>query len=588
MPGIAGIITHRPSTECQSLVVAMTSRMKHERFYESGTCFMPDMGVYGGWVAHQGSYAARQSRACTAGAITTLFSGECFDSAAGSTEDLRNQYSAKGDGFVARLNGLFSGLLIDGRQKRVLLFNDRYGVERLYFHQTTDALYFASEAKALLHVLPALRGFDDDGVAEYLTFGCPIGGRTLFRGIRVMEGGSLWSFQGDTWQRCRYFDASEWEHQAPLSNDAFQSEFDATFSRALPRYAGSQLGISLTGGLDTRMIMACLPRQKNQPVCYTFSGLKEQTLDERVAARVAASCGLEHHVLRIEDDFLSNYRSHVDRTVYITDGCFGATGAHEIYLNARARKLAEVRLTGNFGSEVLRSMSTFKPLGLDRRLFDGDVARLMDRAVSEATVAAQHPVTFAAFREIPWNLFGSLAAGKSQVTFRTPYLDNELVALAYRAPAAARRSSHAALQLVNRKNPGLARIATDRGVAAGGRGPGYAASRLFSEATFKLDYLYSEGMPGRLSALDSIAGVFARAGLLGLHKYLPFRRWFRQELAGCISETLSDPQTTRLPFWNRQALTAIGQDHIKGRRNCVREINAVLSLEAVNRLLVNA
>src|SRR5206468_813556 len=126
----------------------------------------------------------------------------------------------------------------------------------------------------------------------------------------------------------------------------------------------SRIGISLTGGLDTRMIMACLPDLPKPPICYTFAGLHGETLDARVAARVASECGLEHRLLRIGPDFLSEYGNYVDRTVYVTDGCAGAVGAHEIYLNAQARRLAPLRLTGNFGSEVLRSMSTFKTVGL--------------------------------------------------------------------------------------------------------------------------------------------------------------------------------------------------------------------------------
>ena len=73
-----------------------------------------------------------------------------------------------------------------------------------------------------------------------------------------------------------------------------------------------------------------------------------ETFDDRLAARVAKACGLEHRLLRIGADFFSDFASHVDRTVYVTDGCFGLTGAHEIYLNRRARQLAPVRLTGNY------------------------------------------------------------------------------------------------------------------------------------------------------------------------------------------------------------------------------------------------
>jgi asparagine synthase (glutamine-hydrolysing) len=106
------------------------------------------------------------------------------------------------------------------------------------------------------------------------------------------------------------------------------------------------------------------------PVSYTFAGAAGGTLDSELAARVASVCGLDHHVLRLGDSFFSDFGSIVDRTVFLTDGCFGVTGAHEIYLNRQARALSPIRLTGVFGSEVLRGTSTFKPLGLSPDLIE--------------------------------------------------------------------------------------------------------------------------------------------------------------------------------------------------------------------------
>jgi asparagine synthase (glutamine-hydrolysing) len=298
--------------------------------------------------------------------------------------------------------------------------------------------------------------------------------------------------------------------------------------------------------------------------------------------------GIEHRVLRIGADFVSNYGMYVDKTVAATDGCFGATGAHEVYLNAKARQLAPIRLTGNFGSEVLRSMSTFKPLGLASALFQPDFAPIVASSARAIANGHGHPVTFSVFREIPTSLFGSLAAGRSQVTFRTPYLDNDIVALAYRAPAHARQSPDSALHLIGRSHAVLGRIPTDRGVVVGGNGAMHALRRLFAEVTFKLDYLHKEGLPHRLSPLDPAIDGLSKFGVLGLHKYLPYRRWFRNELSPYIRQVLSDARTSRLPYWSRECLTSIADDHISGKRNYVREINAVMTLEAVERLLVRS
>ena len=72
------------------------------------------------------------------------------------------------------MNGLFSGLLIDKRQKKAVLFNDRYGIERIYYYEADGDFYFASEAKALLRILPQARAFDEEGVAQFLAYGCTL------------------------------------------------------------------------------------------------------------------------------------------------------------------------------------------------------------------------------------------------------------------------------------------------------------------------------------------------------------------------------------------------------------------------------
>ena len=247
-----------------------------------------------------------------------------------------------------------------------------------------------------------------------------------------------------------------------------------------------------------------------------------------------------------------------------------------------------MRLTGNFGSEVLRSVSTFKPLGLHLQLLNDSCARAVAAEAQRASGRAAHPVTFATFREIPWSLFGLLAAGRSQVTFRTPYLDNDLVALAYRAPTAVRRSPLPALNLIEQANPRLACIPTDRGELLGRSSLGRAFRRTFGEVTFKIDYYNSEGLPYLLSTLDPMfKRMSANLGILGLHKYLAYRHWFRKELAPVVMERLTTERVRQAPWWRKSAPEICARAHISGRGNYVRELNAFLTLEAIDRLLLS-
>jgi hypothetical protein len=100
------------------------------------------------------------------------------------------------------------------------------------------------------------------------------------------------------------------------------------------------------------------------------------------------------------------------------------TGAHEIYMSRQARQFAPLRLTGNYGGEILRGVSTFKPAPLNPTLLSPSLASAMEASAQRLATWKQHQITFAAFREVPWNLSGNLIAGRSQLDFRTPYLDN--------------------------------------------------------------------------------------------------------------------------------------------------------------------
>ena len=600
MPGIFGISSRKPPEECQLVLAAMLEAMENQSFYQSATHVAPELGLYAGCVGEESSFSPGQIFFNEKRDIALVLSGECFIDR-GMRSDLRRKghkidadndwlvhlYEEEGDQFFEKLNGLFSGLLIDKRQRKGFLFNDRYGVERIYWHERDGDVYFASQAHALLKALPELREFDDDGVAQFLTYGCTVDWRTLFEGIQVLPGASVWSFEKGKCYKRKYFSPKTWEAQRVLSQDTFESEFQETFKRILPRYFESPtpIGISLTGGLDTRMIMACRPKTDENPVGYTFSGEKRVTVDGRLAARIAGLCGIEHRLLRIGPDFFSDFASHADRTVCVTDGSFGITGAHEIYFNGQARRLAPVRLTGNFGSEVLRGISTFKPIGLSHDLLDPEFSRFVNGSVK--TPSPEHPVTFSAFQEIPWHLAGCVAAAKSQVIFRTPYLDNELVALAYRMPEHLRKSPQAASRLIAANSNMLSAIPTDRGFVGDNSGLAFLYRRFFAEAAFKIDYYNSEGLPHGLSRFDSfVRRVSSYLGILELHKYLPYPHWFRRELAPHVTDVLARARVQQMRFWDRGFLKRLAADHVSGRMNYTREIDAVLTLEAVERLLL--
>ncbi len=578
----------------------------HEDFYVAGMRIEESLGVYVGWIARKGSFSDGMPLRNERGDVVLAFSGEEFPEP-GTAQRLKergHEIDAAGPNYLvhlyeedpsfpAGLNGRFHGLLIDRNRRSAVLFNDRYGMHRIYYHESKDAFYFAAEAKAILAVRPELRRMDPRGLGEFVACGCTLEDRSLFESIRVLPGGSRWIFgNGCLISKESYFEPAEWENQERLQPGPYYTELREVFARNLPRYFGGseQIAMSLTGGLDTRMIMAWQESRPAYLPCYTFGGMLRDCQDVIVARQVARTCEQPYQVIRVGEEFLSQFAHYAERAVYLTDGCVDVSRAPDLYLNEQARSVAPVRMTGNYGGEVLRRVRAFKAEEPISGLFAQELLRHVRLAKETYTDLLQgHPVSFAVFKQGPWHHYGILALEQTQLSMRSPFLDNDFIRTVFRAPELALATNEVSLRLIADGNSALMRIPTDRGLG-GGRGRfSESASRGLLEFLFKAEYGYDMGMPQWVARLDhAVSPLRLERLFLGRHKIFHFRTWYRDALAGYVREVLLDPRSLSRPYIDRKGVEAVVRGHLKGERNYTTEIHRLLSLEIIHRLFVDS
>jgi asparagine synthase (glutamine-hydrolysing) len=588
MPGIVGLITKMPRQRAASELQRMLGVMRHESFYSTRTLVDEELGLYVGWTARAGSYGDADAQRNEAGDIALVFSGESFT---GALSSLVRQYES-GASFPSELNGLFQGVVADRRKRRVSLFNDRYSMHRLYYHEAKDAFYFAAEAKAILAVRPELRSIDTRGLGESIVLGCVLEDRSLFEGIHVLPAGSCWTFDGGHLPRkTLYFQPKEWEEQPILGDGEFYGAVRDVFAGILPRYfeGSERVGMSLTGGLDSRMIMAWQRQPAGSMPCYTWGGTARDCQDVLLAREVARVCRQPHETITIGKEFLSRFAHYADRAVYLTDGSVDAMLAPDVFMNERARQLAPVRLTGLYGGEVLRRHLAFKPVFPMPGLFRPELLPHFDAARRTYETTRQgHALSFAVFKQAPWHHYPSLSLEQTQVTMRTPFLDNEFVKTVYRAPDSACASSDVSLKLIADGNPALSRFATDRGL--GGRANlAEMASRALQEFLFKAEYAYDYGMPQWLAKIDyRLKALHLERLFLGRHRPHYFRVWYRDQLSAYVREMLLDSRSLSRPYLEPRMVERLVTSHVRGDRNYTTEIHKLLKLELLHRNFVDS
>lgn len=604
MPGIVGLFTRQPRAQAEHQLTRMLATMKHEPFYETGTWIEPALGAYIGWVLRSKPCGRPMPMQSSRDDVRLVLSGENVLTPDAETTLKRRGYPAADDEtaplvelyegnrrFAAALNGRVQGVLLDGKRGTTVLFNDRFGLHRLYYHEADDAFYFAAEAKAILAVRPELRSIDARSLAEYVTCGCVLENRSLFRGVHVVPPGSAWEFR-DGALECRdhYFEPREWEEQGELGLEEYYEGLRAIFERNLPRYLATRerIGMSLTGGLDTRMIMAWQRLAPGDLPCYSFGGIINECHDVRVARRVAAACRQPYEVIEVGQRLFADFPNLAESTIYRTDGCAHVNRAADLYANECARHIAPVRMTGNYGGEILRGIRAFKPGPLSNVFSPELQSHANAAAATYAGIVACHPVSFSAFRQAPWHHYGLLALEETKLAMRTPYLDSDLVRLVFRAPALTYASNDVSIRLIGDGSPAMKMIMTDRGLA-GPHGPlASAVRRQWLEFTFKAEYAYDYGMPQWLSTIDrALSPLKPERLFLGRHKFCHYRVWYRDQLAGYVRDILLDPRSLSRPYLQRSALSQSVERHVAGSHNHTVDIHMTLTLELIHRAFVD-
>ena len=606
MPGIVGLITKVPREFAEPQLLRMVEALRHEPFYTAGTWIDESAGVYVGWAARKNSFSDGMPLQDERGDVVLLFSGEEYPEpgTARRLKERGHEFDMEGPAYLvhvyeedaafpAGLNGRFHGVLTDRTRGTTTLFNDRYGMHRIYYHESKEAFYFAAEAKAILAIRPELRRVDPRGLGEFVACGCVLENRTLFDGIHVLPPAAAWVFRGGAIERkSTYFLPREWEEQDPLGPESYYEKVREVFSRNLPRYFNGRerIGVSLTGGLDTRMIMAWQKSPPGSLPCYSFGGMFRDCQDVLVARKVARACDQAHGVIPLGQEFLSRFPHYAERSVYLTDGCVDVSRSPDLYVNERAREIAPVRMTGSYGSEVLRGVRAFKPVEPNQGLFHPEFLSHVHAATNTyAGLLRGHRMSFAAFRQAPWHHYGLLALEQTQLAVRTPYLDNDLVRTAFRAPESALANSDVCLRLIGDGNAALRRIRTDRGLNGSSAHLGSVAARSLLEFTFKAEYAYDYGMPQWVARIDHLFSPLHLERLfLGRHKFYHFRVWYRDALSSYVREMLLDPRTLSRPYLERNGLETMVRGHLKGDRNYTFEIHKVLTLELLHRLFLDA
>ena len=208
---------------------------------------------------------------------------------------------------VDSLTGVFVILLVNGKQ--LWAVQDCGGQKMLYFGKVKDQIVLTS--------IPQLAGdvFDlqwDDNIKKllqtkgyYRGSGFLPGNLSPYKEMTRLGANTALVYDGTSFCISRIYPRKERiECTADAEKTAVIEEiyriFSSNIDLAVKKWP--RVGLSLTGGMDSKTTFACAKNHYNELYCYSFQSKPSEKLDAEAAREICNAVGIKHHLYEIPED----------------------------------------------------------------------------------------------------------------------------------------------------------------------------------------------------------------------------------------------------------------------------------------------
>ncbi len=396
MAGIAGFLNYFPTNSVTSDILRQFEAVQQvqevhyqKEQYQSPHCVLLNLST--GLLRQPRTYAVH-------GATQTvlMLEGEVYNLDGLGVEGMGNERCAVdvlldcflkyGDNFITRLNGEFNIVAYEQNAERLLLFSDHAASRPMYYRQSGNGLYFASEKKAILAAAKEPLSLDEIGLLQIVAHRHNLEDRTFIREIKRLTPGSclLFDRQGLSVSRYHLFST---EHIASTDVHGLAAQWEEQLCRATTtRLNGRErVLISLSGGLDSRAIACAIPRDF-RPIVSRTRGY-ENSWEAILAGSIAERLGFDHFR---EEPTTVPYSTLVPKIVWRTEGETHFTNGISLANHRQIKEGGDFIVGGWYGD--VSSGSHIYPYMLQPRSREDFLARAY--RWNMASMASQLPSVF--------------------------------------------------------------------------------------------------------------------------------------------------------------------------------------------------
>lgn len=240
-------------------------------------------------------------------------------------------YEDEGIEGINKIRGMFALALYDQRKHKLFLIRDRMGEKPLYWSRTKTAIYFGSEMKAFTNIKGIDKSLNHRAIDKYFHHYYIPEPETIFNGIIKLLPGKIIEIDTNDLKvnEFTYWNPDEIktkrkENPTKLVRDRLSDACELCLRSDVP------VGIALSGGIDSGLILALLSRKQRQNLIAFSIGYKNvPTTDERwMAKKLADNLGIKFIDKEIDsNDVVKDF----PKIIYIKDDPIADIAAYSLY-----------------------------------------------------------------------------------------------------------------------------------------------------------------------------------------------------------------------------------------------------------------
>ncbi len=237
------------------------------------------------------------------------------------SEVIAHLYEEYGLDFLNKMNGMWGLALWDSKNEVLILSRDRMGVKPIYYTLFDGKIAFASQLNAIFQIKSLKKEIESKGLIYYSIMGyCP-SPYTCLKNFYKLPPASVLIYKNGNITVKKYWEvnvASDNHQDERYYSERIEELLNKSVERRL--ISDVPLGVFLSGGVDSSVILGVASQLSNEPVKAFSVGFEEESFNELpYAEKIANLFGAEHYkfILTYNDfkNIIENVMNYMDEPI---------------------------------------------------------------------------------------------------------------------------------------------------------------------------------------------------------------------------------------------------------------------------------